>query len=116
MGFKDLILSIFSYDGKKRPTLEQIRNHPWLQKNVAHKTTRQNILEKLQELRSNKTADTSEKAVAGSRGDNDMLELVRQATAKHLDISPGNILEFLNEFNCEYFENQLSIEQNIDKK
>jgi serine/threonine protein kinase len=45
--FKDLILSIFSYDGKKRPTLEQIREHPWLQKNVSHKVTRQNILEKL---------------------------------------------------------------------
>ena len=58
-----------------------------------------------------------------------MLELVRQATAKHLDlfkfndmtdhdidISPGNIVELLNEFNCEYFESQLSIEQNFDKK
>lgn len=124
-----MILSIFSYDGKKRPTLEQIREHPWLQKNVSHKVTRQNILEKLQELRSSKTADTSEKAVAGSRGDGDMLELVRQTTAKNLDlfkfndmtdhdidISPGNIIELLNEFNCEYFESQLSIESNFDKK
>jgi len=58
-----------------------------------------------------------------------MLELVRRTTAKNLDlfkfndmtdhdidISPGSIIELLNEFNCDYFENQLSIEQNFDKK
>jgi len=90
---------------------------------VSHKDTRQNILEKLQELRSQKTADTSEKAIAGTRGECDMLELVRQTTAKTLDlfkfndmtdhdidISPGNIVELLNEFNSDYFESQLSIE------
>jgi hypothetical protein len=52
-----------------------------------------------------------------------MLELVRQTTAQTLDlfkfndmtdhdidISPGNIVELLNEFNSDYFESQLSIE------
>ena len=28
--FKDLILSLFSYDPEKRPTIDQIREHPWL--------------------------------------------------------------------------------------
>ena len=28
--FKDLILALFSYDGDKRPTIDQLRNHPWL--------------------------------------------------------------------------------------
>lgn len=28
--FKDLILSMFCYDGKKRPTVEQLKNHPWM--------------------------------------------------------------------------------------
>jgi len=28
--FKDLILSLFSYDPEKRMTLEQVRSHPWL--------------------------------------------------------------------------------------
>lgn len=28
--FKDLILRFFSYDGSKRPTVEEIRNHPWM--------------------------------------------------------------------------------------
>ena len=30
--FKDLVLSMFSHDGTKRPTLEQIKNHPWMKK------------------------------------------------------------------------------------
>ena len=30
--FKDLILSLFSYDGAKRPSISQIRQHPWLNK------------------------------------------------------------------------------------
>jgi serine/threonine protein kinase len=28
--FKDLIVSLFSYDPEKRPTIDQIRAHPWL--------------------------------------------------------------------------------------
>jgi len=30
--FKELILALFSKDGSKRPTIEQIRKHPWLNK------------------------------------------------------------------------------------
>jgi len=58
-----------------------------------------------------------------------MLELVRQTTAQTLDlfkfndmtdhdidISPGNIVELLNEFNCEYSDGELSIQQNFEKK
>jgi len=28
--FKDLILKFFAYDGANRPTIEQIRSHPWM--------------------------------------------------------------------------------------
>merc|ERR1712038_2226075 len=28
--FKDLILKLFAYDGANRPTIEQIRSHPWM--------------------------------------------------------------------------------------
>jgi len=50
--FKDLILKMFSYNGKDRPTIEQIKAHPWLHKPYSNKMTRQNILEKLMEKRS----------------------------------------------------------------
>ena len=29
--FKDLILKMFSYDGSKRPTVEELKSHPWMQ-------------------------------------------------------------------------------------
>jgi serine/threonine protein kinase len=45
--FKDLILRIFSYDGKKRPTVEELRNHPWMQKPYSVKLQRQQIQESL---------------------------------------------------------------------
>ena len=38
--FKDLILSMFSYDPSKRPTIDQLKNHPWLQKPFSQKLTR----------------------------------------------------------------------------
>lgn len=86
-----------------------------MQKQFSVKLTRQNLLEKLQELRSQKTADTSCSRHA-ERGGDDGLELVRQTTLKDLykfndmtdhdiDISPGSIVDMLNEFNCEYFDN-----------
>jgi serine/threonine protein kinase len=28
--FKDLILRMFSYDPAKRPSVDEIRNHPWM--------------------------------------------------------------------------------------
>lgn len=30
--FKDLILSLFNYDPEKRPSINQVRSHPWLLK------------------------------------------------------------------------------------
>jgi len=45
--FKDLILSMFSYDSSKRPTVEQLRNHPWMTKPFSMKMTRQVLLDNL---------------------------------------------------------------------
>ena len=45
--FKDLILKMFSYNPNERPTLEQIKNHPWMQKPFSAKISRSNILERL---------------------------------------------------------------------
>mmetsp|Transcript_5859 Transcript_5859/g.9449 ORF Transcript_5859/g.9449 Transcript_5859/m.9449 type:complete len:170 (-) Transcript_5859:468-977(-) len=73
--FKDLILKMFNYDGSKRPTIEQIKNHPWMTKPFDLKAARSSILDKLHEIRSAKTADSSRES-GSSRGDQ-MLELVR---------------------------------------
>lgn len=81
--FKDLILKMFSYDGSKRPTVEQLKSHPWMQKGCDIKAVRSSLLDKLNEARSANTADSSTHA-GSSRGDG-MLELVRQAATADLN-------------------------------
>ena len=66
---------MFSYDPSKRPTVKELREHPWMKKPMDVKATRSNIIERLNEVRSAKTADSSRDG-GSSRGD-DMLELVR---------------------------------------
>lgn len=46
--FKDLILRFFAYEGDQRPTIEQVRNHPWMQaSNFNFEQTRVNLLQQL---------------------------------------------------------------------
>ncbi len=125
--FKDLILKMFSYDGTKRPTIEQLKNHPWMQKPIDMKKSRANILERLHEIRSAKTADSSRES-ATSRGD-PMLELVRDSsvigleqykfndqTDFDIDCEPGVIWDELNSFNTDIFDGKFRIESNLEKK
>lgn len=67
---------MFSYDGKQRPTIEEIRNHPWMNVNTDVKTVRQNLVQEVLEKQSQQTADTSRESTA-ARGDR-LLELVKQ--------------------------------------
>lgn len=57
--FKDLILKMFSYDGNKRPSIGEIKAHPWLAKPYSVKLTRQTMLDKITEKRAEKTASNS---------------------------------------------------------
>jgi serine/threonine protein kinase len=66
--FKDLIIKMFSYDGKKRPTISEIRAHPWMQVSCDMKTTRHDILNELSEKKSNATAASSREDVS-ARGE-----------------------------------------------
>lgn len=68
---------MFSYDGAKRPTVEELKAHPWLQKPFSNKMTRQNILEKLMEKRSQKTADTSRETDTNRGNASEMNQLIR---------------------------------------
>ena len=46
--FKDLILRFFAYDGNLRPTIEQIRSHPWMQSSTFnYEATRDQLLQTL---------------------------------------------------------------------
>lgn len=106
--FKDLILKMFSYDPTKRPSVEELKNHPWMQKSCDMKTARSDIIERLHEVRSAKTADTSGDGKS-CRGDG-MLELVREAqsfigykfndmTDHDIDVNPGVLYEELEAYN-----------------
>lgn len=35
--FKDLIIKMVNLDGSKRPTMEQLKNHPWMKKSISMK-------------------------------------------------------------------------------
>jgi len=37
-------------------------------------------------------------------------------TDHDIDVSPGLIFEELNNFNCDYFDSQMKVEANLDKK
>jgi len=125
--FKDLVLRMFNYDGKKRPTIEELKNHPWMQTPYNVKSVKENIMERLTERRTAKTTDSSREGKS-SRGD-DMLQLVRQTSVSNLEIqkfndmtdfdiqtSPGDVWEELNNFNCDYFDSKLTLENNMEKK
>ena len=50
--FKDLILALFNYNGAMRPTISQIRAHPWLNKaDFSFENTRQQLLTKISQTR-----------------------------------------------------------------
>jgi serine/threonine protein kinase len=77
--FKDLILKMFSYDGTKRPTIEQLKAHPWVTKPFSIKIARSKIMDKLNDKRSEKTAHMSKEDDKNYRG-GDMKELVREVS------------------------------------
>mmetsp|Transcript_39965 Transcript_39965/g.61148 ORF Transcript_39965/g.61148 Transcript_39965/m.61148 type:complete len:297 (-) Transcript_39965:219-1109(-) len=125
--FKSLMQDFFNPDGSKRPTLAQLKKHPWLKKPFSMKITRQNILEKLHTIRCERTTESSSKDGANSRGVEPMLELLREETALDLvtfndmtdyeiDVAPGDFWEALNEFNCDFFESNLTLEADVEKK
>merc|ERR1719174_2369485 len=45
--FKDLILRMFSYDGSKRPTVDELKTHPWMTKGCDIKGIRSDLIERL---------------------------------------------------------------------
>lgn len=127
--FKDLILKMFSYDGSKRPTINELKEHPWIKKPFSVKLTRSFIMDKLSEKRMEKNTNASSRDEDKTYRGGDMLELVRQVSDSQLqlykfndmvdhdiEVMPGQIWEELNEFNEELFESKLTLNYNEDKK
>jgi len=76
--FKDLILAMFSYDGSKRPTVDEIKAHPWMTKGCDIKGIKSDLIGRLSESRSEKTAASSSQGVTrGGKGADSRLTLVR---------------------------------------
>lgn len=48
--FKDLIIKMFNIDGSKRPTIQEIRDHPWMKKEYDHEKVRIGLIEKFTEM------------------------------------------------------------------
>lgn len=122
--FKDLIIRMFSYKGSDRPTIEQIKEHPWMQKPYNQKEIKNSILAELADKRSQMT-DVSSRDDTASRGDS-MLDLVKQTTVINIKrfndlndfdilVDPGVIWDDLNTFNTDHFEEQFQIEKKEGK-
>jgi len=113
---------MFSYDPKKRPTVEELKNHPWMKKPMSHKLTRQGLVDRLQEKRSCKTADSSREADASRAVEDPMLEFVREAsdsqvnvykfndmTDHDISVAPAVIWDELRAFNEDYFDGKMEL-------
>lgn len=50
--FQNLIVSLFSYDPSKRPTISEIRQHPWMNKSFDYETSRQRLVKNWQSKQS----------------------------------------------------------------
>ena len=48
--FRDLIMRMLSYKGSERPTIEEIKKHPWFNKPYDKQVTRNEIIKKHQEI------------------------------------------------------------------
>jgi len=59
---------MFSYDGKKRPSIAEIKAHPWMQVSCDMKQARYEILSELSSKREASTAGSSREDVS-ARGD-----------------------------------------------
>ena len=129
--FKDLILRMFSYDGSKRPTVDELKVHPWMNKTYDIKSIRSDLIERLSSQRSEKTAASSTADVCrAGKGADSRLKLVREPLSEsgfntyafndktdfETDCDPGYIVEKIEEYNTNNCNGELTIEINEEKQ
>jgi len=63
--FKKLIMGLFQFNGKDRPTLDQVKAHPWLNKaNFDFEGTRTKLLTELNYKKNGTTLNTARSGVS----------------------------------------------------
>ena len=65
--FKDLIIRMLSYDPARRPTIEELRSHPWLQTALPMEIVREATIETLREANYNKPITSYNSALIGTK-------------------------------------------------
>ena len=58
--FKDLVLRMLAYNPAKRPTIEEIKSHPWMKKEYSGKKALKDIMYTLKENRWDKATNDSD--------------------------------------------------------
>lgn len=62
--FKSLVTQMFNYEGNKRPTLEDIIQHPWFNDNSFNlEKTRKDLLEKVNDGQHNSSTDSASEEI-----------------------------------------------------
>lgn len=124
---------MFSYDGSKRPTVDELKSHPWMTgKGVDIKGIRSDLIERLSSQRSEKltAASSNQGDTRAGKGADSRLVLVRQAASDSnhkgyqfndktdfiTECDPGYIVEKFQEFNANHCNNELEVEINDEKK
>lgn len=58
--FKDLVLKMLAYNPAKRPTIEEIKNHPWMKKEYSGKKALKDLMQTLKDAKFDKATNDSD--------------------------------------------------------
>ena len=105
--FKDLVLKMFAYEGKDRPTLKDIADHPWMKVDCNVKKAQNALLSELNEKRAGSTSASGSKGgVRGPELKDLILESRKGEAPTFHDQSdfifegvPGDLFDQLKEYN-----------------
>lgn len=131
---RDLLQRLFSYDPTKRPTIEEIKNHPWMTtaSQLSDKEVKQQIIQQINQTKAEtaeqrtKIRGSSQRKTKNARGDGDEVDVVSQQlfvrTYKFNNFgeflteeSPAAILEILDSYRAGA-NTDLSLTKDEEKK
>eukprot|EP00347_Sterkiella_histriomuscorum_P002389 403368348 len=83
---RDLLQRLFSYDPSQRPTIEEIKNHPWMNNpnSLSDRDAKTQIIQQINQTKAetaeqrSKLRATSQRKTKNGRGDGDVIDVVSQ--------------------------------------